>query len=159
MSGSDWTYRYMRIPFVDRGATRAGCDCWGLCALIFAEQLGIMLPDYTNVAAGDWRGKVRQITQTSVAGEEWEEITAGAERAFDVVLMRGQFRHEGRAHSRPVHVGVVVYPGVLIHIEHGVGVTMVPYRRHMLIKNRVQAFYRWRGEEQGRGQGALCEQA
>jgi cell wall-associated NlpC family hydrolase len=33
------------IPFVDRGRTLAGVDCWGLCMLVF-HRFGYELPEY-----------------------------------------------------------------------------------------------------------------
>jgi cell wall-associated NlpC family hydrolase len=140
-----WTAQYLKIPFLDRGAARDGADCWGFFRLILAEQCGIVLPDYSDVPAGDWRAKVKQITAGAGEAADWEPIAAGTEQPFDAVLMRGQFRHDGRARSAPVHIGAVVTPGALIHIEDGAGVTVVDYRRHMLVKNRVIAFYRYRG--------------
>lgn len=140
-----WAAAYLRIPFLDRGNDRSGCDCWGLLRLILAEQCGIALPDYAGtVEAGDWKTKVRELTG-GAAGADWREIEKGRERAFDGVLMRGQFRNEGRLHSRPVHVGVVIDPGRLIHTEAGSGVTIADYRNHPAMRSRVVGFYRFAG--------------
>lgn len=134
--------RYYGIPFVDRGLTRDGCDCWGLARLCILEQTGIKLPEYPEIGAGANLQKLRAIT-AAAEGPEWIEIAAGDERAFDLVLLKGQLEHEGRKHSRPIHVGCVVAPGTLIHIEAGSEVSVVDYRAHPRMKHRVTGFYRY----------------
>lgn len=140
-----WAEQYLKIPFRDRGATRSGCDCWGLLVLILAEQRGIVIPDYADeVEAGDWKTKMREITTRAESGAQWAPVEAGAEQPFDGVLMRGQYRDDGRLRSRPVHVGLVLEPGRLIHAEAGAGVTIVDYRRDPSIRCRLISFYRWK---------------
>lgn len=143
MVPGDWTWSYIGIPFVDRGLTRDGCDCWGLFRLIVLEQSGLKLPEYPDIAAGASLAKLRAIIAAS-EGPDWIEVGAGEERALDCVLMRGLIEHDGHRHSRPIHMGCVVEPGTLIHIEAGAGVTVVDYRRDMRVKNRVSNFYRYR---------------
>ena len=137
-----WAQTYLGIPFVDRGETRSGCDCWGLLKLILKEQCGYDVSAHEDVEAGDMLAKVRKIMRGAEDDPQWQRVEK--EQAFDGVLMRGQVRVEGRTRGRPIHVGVVVQPGTLIHVEHGSGVTIVDYKRHPMIKNRVLAFYRFR---------------
>lgn len=137
-----WAAQYLRIPFVDRGHDWKGCDCWGLVALIYAEQRNIELPLYGNIPPGATLSKLREILSQAKGGA-WQDVEAGQERAFDVVLMRGQFSDGERLHSRPIHIGCVFTPGRLIHIEDMPGVSIVDYRRHPLIKNRVVSFHRF----------------
>ncbi len=140
-----WAEAYLRIPFVDRGADHDGCDCWGLLVLILAERCGIKVPDYAaEVGAGDWKTKLREISQGAGSGEQWEPIKLGAEWMFDGVLMRGQYRQGERLRSSPIHVGLVISPGKLIHTEEGSGVRIEDYRR-LPLKTRLVSFYRWKG--------------
>ncbi len=136
-----WPAEYLPIPFVDRGLTRAGCDCYGLYRLILLEQTGHALPEHPDVAAGETLAKLRNILAAAKSAE-WTKVEPGDELGFDVVLMRGQFEAEGRKHSRPIHMGCVVEPGVLIHTEEGAGVTLAPYREHPRIRSRVESFWR-----------------
>lgn len=138
---SVWSY-YLSIPFRDRGLTPAGCDCYGLVRLILSECAGIALPDFLDIAPGAYAVKARTI-MASANSTAWHQIQAGTEQKFDVVLMRGQFRAEGRMHSRPVHIGLVTRPGELIHTEEGSGVTIVNYRDHHMIRSRVESFWRY----------------
>ncbi len=145
MMSTRWAEAYLKIPFRDRGADHSGCDCWGLLVLILAERCGIKVPDYAGeVEAGDWKTKMREIGTRAASGEQWEPVAPGTEQAFDGVLMRGQFREGERLHSRPVHVGLVICPGKLIHAEAGAGVTIGDYRR-LPLKSRLVCFYRWKG--------------
>lgn len=141
-----WAASYLGIPFLERGVSRRGCDCWGLLCLIFTEQRGIALPDYAEVPAGANRAKIDAILAASIDSSAWQPVAPGAERAFDVVLMRGIIRHEGAAHSRPIHVGCVIAPGRLIHIEQESGVMIADYRRHPVTSKRVEGFFRYARE-------------
>ena len=37
--------KYLGIPFADHGRDQDGCDCWGLCCLVYRQEWGIALPD------------------------------------------------------------------------------------------------------------------
>ena len=42
---------FVGIPHADLGRDRAGCDCYGLLRLVYAEDLGIALPSFTGTYA------------------------------------------------------------------------------------------------------------
>lgn len=138
-----WVSQYFGIPFIDRGLTRDGCDCWGLVRLVILESTGVKLPEYPEISQGASLTKLRTIL-AAADGPEWSEINAGNERAFDVVLMKGIVLHDGKRHQRPIHIGCVIAPGMLIHIEQGSDVTVVDYRTHPRMKHRITGFYRHR---------------
>lgn len=140
-----WVEKYLRIPFVDRGEDFSGCDCWGLLSLILLEEKGIRISDHKDVAAGDLLAKAKKITKGAEADPEWNRITAGSEKPFDGVLMKGQIRNDGVLRSVAVHIGCVVTPGRLVHVEKETGVLVVDYRRNALVKNRILGFYRHAG--------------
>lgn len=130
MNGFD---RFVGVPYLDRGRTMAGCDCWGLVRLVLAELGGLQLPSYVEdyVTAADARA-----IDGLIAGElePWAMIAAGHEKPFDAVLMR-----EGRFAR---HIGLVVAPGRLLHVEDGGTSVIEPYR-HGHIKARLLGFYRY----------------
>ena len=41
-----WSADYIGLPWQVGGLTRDGIACWGLARLVYAEQLGIAVPDY-----------------------------------------------------------------------------------------------------------------
>ena len=138
-----FAFAYLGIPFGDRGSSRDSCDCWGLVSLLYRERLGVALPLYPEIETVKDPAMFRTFVRES-KGEQWEEIPAGSEQPYDVVLMRGIVEVEGRKASRPIHVGCVVRPGQLIHTEQGIGVSIVDYRNHTSIKHRVISFFRYR---------------
>lgn len=120
------------IPYLDKGRDRAGCDCWGLVALAFAELAGVELPSYADRYV---TGADRQALAALIGGElgDWLPVVSGSERRFDVVLMR-----EG---SYPRHIGLVVTPGQLLHVQPG-GTSCIERYRGGILANRVVGFYR-----------------
>lgn len=139
----DFIARARLVPFVDRGSDFAGCDCYGLVRLLYAEVKGVLLPDLGGIAQGaDLSPRAAEVAE-ACAGT-WVEVPRPQAKALDVVLMRGIVAHEGHKASRPVHVGCMVNPGALIHIEEGVGVSLVELN-HFRIRRRVDGFYRYSG--------------
>lgn len=124
---------YVGIPFADRGRTRQGCDCWGLLRLVLAELRGVELPSFAEdyVTAAD-----RAAIASLIGGhlDAWQEVPAGQEQAFDGILMRGM--------GGVGHVGLVVRPGLLLHVEGGQTSCIERYRTGLLAQ-RVRGFYRY----------------
>lgn len=105
----NWSDRYVGIPYVDFGRDRAGCDCWGLACLIYREELGITLPDYLGeYASPEEQGEIAALIAGAAISPIWIPVTGPAE-AFDVAVFR-----RGRLSS---HLGVVIRPGLMIHME------------------------------------------
>lgn len=106
------------IPFADHGRDKAGLDCWGLVRLIYHEDLGIELPsmDTAYRDARDARAIEPAIGRESI---NWVEVEPGGERRYDVAHMR-----EG---GRPMHVGLIVRPGLILHTTRGPGTHLARY--------------------------------
>ncbi|MBR26588.1 MAG: phage tail protein [Rhodobacteraceae bacterium] len=104
-----WSDRYLGLPYADLGRTRAGCDCYGLVRLVYAEQLGIELPSY----AGDYVGAAEQAEVSALLDREeavgpWRPVE-DAILPFDLLLFR-----RGRLRS---HVGVAVAVNLMLHMD------------------------------------------
>ena len=108
---------FVGIPWLERGRDRDGCDCWGLLAMVYREQLGVALPsyrdDYQTLADAD---SVVSLIEGHMG--PWREVEAGQERAGDALLMT--------IAGRPRHVGVIATPGLVLHIERGAGALIEP---------------------------------
>lgn len=126
---------YIRIPFMDHGRTRDGADCWGLACIIFAEQLGIELPALTGYSDTKDRHKISDIIQSESIS--WGFFKAGEEKPFDIAV----FRMLGM----PMHVGVVVKHGLMIHCERGSGVYLTHYYKEHQWDRRLEGFFRYAG--------------
>lgn len=128
-----WNEKYIQLPYISKGRTFEGVDCWGLVRLVYQHELGIQLPSYTedyeSAEHGESAGAaVRQYSQ------EWLNIERGKEQAFDVVVINLK--------GHPMHCGVVVRPGVMMHILKDSRVTMESFEG-MLWKKRVHGIYRY----------------
>lgn len=126
--------RFVGIPYLDRGRSIVGLDCYGLVRLVFRELRGLELPSYVEryVSAAD-----RAAIASLIAGEldPWDEIAPGGEMPFDAVLIR-----ELDAVS---HIGLVVTPGMMLHVAAGETSRIERYRSGAL-KHRVAGFFRYR---------------
>lgn len=124
---------YVGLPWKEKGRSPDGFDCWGLLAFVYAQELEVDLPSYHDryVTTAD-----RKALAALINGElgPWEEIKSGHEQAFDVVLMR-----EG---GDPRHVGLVVEPGRLLHIERDCDSVIARYRAGSF-RHRIVGFYRY----------------
>lgn len=127
-----WTNDFIRVPFLDKGRSRTGSDCWGLVGLIYKELLGIELPSllfYQDTKDGK---AIKHIIEEECS--RWEEIALGEEKEYDVAV----FRMRGF----PSHVGVVYEPGKMIHCERGIGTHLTDYKDGRQWHRRLVGFYR-----------------
>ena len=44
-----WARRYIGIPYVNKGRSIDGADCWGIVRLILKEQLNVEVPSYSDL--------------------------------------------------------------------------------------------------------------
>ena len=141
-----WVAGYVGIPFVDLGRNRAGCDCWGLVRLVLAEQGGIDLPSLATCYGSEANpAGVGDAIEAERRSGAWDRIDAGGEVPFDVVEMSGAARTPAGWVFGPLHVGVVVTPGWLLHVERGTAAVLARYREDQAIRRRVLEFWRYKG--------------
>lgn len=116
-----WWGSYIGTPY-------AALHCWGLVRRVYADLLGVDLPEYAHLAPGQHRA-VMAAMQAGAA--DWAE--ADGSRPFDVVLMR--------RHRLPLHVGVVTKPGWVLHTERETDAVHVPLT-HPSVAGRVTGYRR-----------------
>lgn len=124
---SNWSDKYIGIPFLAQGRTMQGVDCCGLAILILKQELGITVWDcreaYAVQEMHTRKGLARldEILRRHLA--VWETVPVQDVRPFDVVL----YRHHGvethcalaldRKHvlnveeRHPVHIAPLNLPG------------------------------------------------
>jgi cell wall-associated NlpC family hydrolase len=132
---SHWAAEYIGIPFRDGGRDRAGLDCWGLVRLVLLERFGIEVPGLDGISSGA-SGEERVAGVVVAALPVWREIARGDEQPGDVVLLRLK--------GWPIHVGVVVMHGVMLHAIAGCDSCVERYAAPVWTR-RVVGIYRWRG--------------
>ena len=125
-----WAAHYIGIPFRVLGRTREGVDCWGLVRLVLEEQFGRQVPSFELYASTDPE-RVAPVIQA--CEHMFARVPSGSEAPGDVVLMR-----VGRL---PVHTGVVVDAGRMLHVQRGIEACVERYDG-MAWRDRVVGFYR-----------------
>lgn len=131
-----WTDRYAFVPFVDNGRSMKGADCWGLVCLVYASELGLLLPEYAGEYA-DTRDHKRIISLIEFERPKWDPIPDGEQEEFDLISLCIE--------NRPWHVGIVLDQENMIHTLPAIGVNVISYRVDTPNwKNVIDGFYRWR---------------
>ncbi|MBA85743.1 NlpC/P60 family protein [Thalassobius sp. S69A] len=129
-----WSNRFVGIPHEDLGRTREGADCWGLACIIYAEELGITLPDYLGYGSAEEHGEIAALIEGAQVSPLWVPIE-GPAIAFDIAVFR-----RGRL---PTHLGVVVRHGIMIHMAAEDAAKHQDYR-HGPWSNRFAGHFRHR---------------
>ena len=128
--GVNWTSKFVGVPFIDGGRDIRGVDCYGLVYLVYREVLGIELPGYGEISAHDMARASHRI-RTDSAMAPWVPVT-GPAQAMDVLVMRG----------RPLHVGVMVDAGHVLHVEAATASVIVPVDRSPQVRWRRLSLHR-----------------
>lgn len=102
----NWSARYIGIPWsrIDHGM--AGTHCYGLARLVYRDELGIKLPDLGHAVE---RSEVAMMIEDRRRVWPWNIVAAG--EPFDLVLFR--------AGTIEDHVGLIVEPGLMLHVSIG----------------------------------------
>lgn len=115
---TNWSDRYIGIPFAPGGRSVAGCDCGGLVLLALRREKGVIASDFNAYGRGEF-GDMRgmEALGRGIEGlmEEW--IPMEEPRPFDLVRYR-----YGRW---PSHVGIYARPGKVLHVEEARGFSCV----------------------------------
>lgn len=99
-----WYNDYVGIPFLDKGRTKAGSDCWGIVRLIYDEQFNIKLPSFAD-ADYDYTDDSR-VEELFASNREGWEVTDNP-KPGSIVLFR--------ILGREAHVGVYIGDDKFIH--------------------------------------------
>lgn len=129
-----WSNDYRHIPFEDNGRSRTGVDCWGLVRLVYEDHLGIILPSldfYEDTLDFD---KIPPIVDDYRNSEHWTQIIPGQEREFDVLVFKMM--------GVPMHVGVVIGRGEMLHSQKGCGTHVSNYVNEQEWSRRLVGIYR-----------------
>lgn len=123
---------YLGLPFLNKGRTRGGIDCWGLMVLVYKEMYKIDLPSFGDeyVTVED-----REFMEALInhRRDDWYQIPKGTEKEGDGMLLR--------VHGTASHIALVVTPRWMLHIERGIGSICQNYTAPN-IERRIEGFYR-----------------
>lgn len=137
-----WVARYVGLPYAEGGRGHYGLDCWGLLRLVLRERFAVEVPRFEGVRWSDFEpaglarfmARERESAWRQIARAEHGRLTRDeAEQAGDGVMLR----MSGEA----VHVGLIVAPGWMLHIEEGVDSVCETYLQARW-ERRLVAIYR-----------------
>ena len=131
----DWVEEYVGLPYAVGGRDRSGVDCFGLCLLVWRERFGLDVPLYGGVT---WEVANSAAVGDLIAGEVragWDPVAPGDERPGDAVLMRMR--------GHPIHVGVVVAEGLMLHCHDRADAAVEDFRT-LQWSRRILGFHRYR---------------
>jgi cell wall-associated NlpC family hydrolase len=128
-----WAAGYVGLPYQMYGRDFDGVDCWGLVNLVWDRELAAPLPIYRGVGWHQQIGAARLSEDAVAYARQFDEVPPGCERLGDGILiaMRGH----------PIHVGLVVAPGIMLHCLEGADSCIEDYRRPFWAA-RIVGFYR-----------------
>jgi cell wall-associated NlpC family hydrolase len=106
--------------------------CWALVRKVYIEQLGIELPSYGEISSRDLGQIARKMK--SVKDDGW--IAVEKPELFDVCLMRAP-----QGGQLVVHVGVMISPTRLLHVEEKTATVIVPIK-HFSVSGRILGYRR-----------------
>jgi cell wall-associated NlpC family hydrolase len=118
--------KYVGVPFLERGATPDGWDCWGLVQWIARNDLGKDWPSYEEVYARlASYDKTNVEAVTSLVIGEWMRLTAPLEGCVVGFDKRGVAEE-----PRLYHVGLVLNDSEMLHVQKNAigGTVIVPFR-------------------------------
>ncbi len=131
----EWVNNYVGVPFLDRGNSMEGSDCWGLMEMVLHEQFEVTLPEYERFEYGDGseRKRISDYMMQMANEYPWKKIDVEEAKAGDVLLLRMS--------GFKTHVSVVVARGWMLHTEEGIDSVLERYDGTSW-KNRVVGTYR-----------------
>ncbi len=111
--------RAIDIPFKPHGRDYEGWDCWGLVMVAYRDVLGVTIPDYTD----DYRTlkdfvRLQELFTDREDVDRWR--TVDTPEVMDLVCINRR--------GVPIHVGLLLEGGRVLHSEHGVGTIHEPTR-------------------------------
>jgi cell wall-associated NlpC family hydrolase len=118
------------VPFVERGRSWEGWDCWGLICVAYRELFGFELPDFldrykTTHEKRDLFRLRRTFVNEKTMG--WSEPSDPAPGDVAIILRQ----------AVPIHIGLLLTPDRILHAENGTGTVHEP-----LSAFRIEGFYR-----------------
>lgn len=150
MTDTRWVDRYMSVPYISGGLGFGGADCWGLYALVLAEEAGLSFPDIF-VGADLGLNAMRHLIAGHIAGGAWVEVwsaTSGVPldpalpAQFDGLAMTIVVASmDGPLRRAPLHIGCALGDGRLFHTERAYGPHVVAIADSR-IESRIKGVYR-----------------
>jgi cell wall-associated NlpC family hydrolase len=133
-----WTEPFVGLRFREGGrdlAADGGLDCYGLVAHVLRVRAGIVLPELSVawVSGGDASALAKFCEEFDTAAIGWLPVRDGTGGAcLDILWLRS---------SEPIHYGISVGGGMMLHIGRGYDSVCEPFRC-LRWERRIMGIYR-----------------
>ncbi len=106
--------KYINIPYKELGRDWNGVDCYGLVVLIFREEVGLHLPDFTDLLYSKERYEIdkKQDHFLNSIGIKWVDIKKEQLRPLDVLVF-----NKINDIKLSTHVGIYIESNKFIHVQ------------------------------------------
>ncbi len=136
MTPAEFARLAIEVPFVEKGRSLFGWDCWGMVFLFHRHVLGVELPSYSEqyINAGssvEGRAQLAGLIGKNLKG--WDRVEAA--ETGDVVLLN--------INGHPIHVGIAIDAGRMLHTEAKCN-TIIERLASPMWSRRIEGFYRAR---------------
>jgi len=127
-----WWNDYTGIPYLAKGRTRQGADCYGLARLVHKEVFNHILPSYVE----EYDDRDPMSIQTAILNhqENWVEIDQKDVKSGDLVLFD--------VLGLMAHVGIFTESGFFLHVFDGLPACVCELG-DIRWRNRIKGFYRY----------------
>lgn len=127
--------KFLQIPFLHRGRTLEGADCWGLVILWYKLRLGIELLDIEEDYKKEWRRTDKNYFLEHYH-LQWEKCEKP--QKYDVVLFKRDEKID--------HAGIFLRDDKFLHINKSG--CMVCRLSNPVWTERFEGFYRLKNDDQ-----------
>lgn len=130
--------KYINLPFKDLGRDFSGVDCYGLMALIYKEELGLQIPDYTELVFNNNRNNIygKEDHIISSLGIKWLKVEDYL-KPFDILIF-----NDRKDKTLTCHVGLYIGSGKFIHALEDKP-SQIERLEHPIWKNKYYGALRW----------------
>lgn len=122
----EWCRDYVGVPYVEGGrdvVVDGGLDCWGLVVVVLRQVFGVRVeqayhgPAWAKLGANHKTMREAIARAMLTAAARYPTVPPGFERAGDMAIFR--------VAGEPLHVGLVLAPGVMLHTEAAAGASVI----------------------------------
>lgn len=124
---------WVGIPYLPKGRTRAGFDCWGICLAFAHEELGVELPEYFYDEAHILEHACNHIGR-EVQLPRWTPVVPHDVERGDILIFRIM--------GIETHCGIALGEGDFLHSLAG-RASCVESLAHANWEHRCTGAYRW----------------
>jgi cell wall-associated NlpC family hydrolase len=124
---------YIGAPYKDAGEPPKSFNCWQLFAHVQRCERGVALPDYDGPVWSGRAGLEAMHEAAEAFASRFAEVDPADVREGDAILLR--------LNGAPIHIGLVVASGWMLHINKGIDACLECYR-DPLWRDRIIGFYR-----------------